>query len=373
MERGVERRLEWAGLPVIATVARLLCRELTLQNEYLRLENRILKEKVSGRIRFTDDERRSLTEAALAMGRALMKEVVSIVEPETILAWQRRLEQKKWDYSERRRRGPGRPRTPDHIEALVCRLTRENLWGYQRPRGELLKLRVILSKGCIADILRRNGVPPAPKRAGLTWQKFLSRHAEVMLCADLFTKEVWTFSGLRTAYVLFVLHLGTRRIVLAEATFSPHGQWMGQMARNLLMSCEDLEIAPRFVLHDRDKLLVWDFDAVLTGAQTKVVKTPFRAPDANAHAERWVRSVTEECLDHLVLAGLGSLQRVLRIYQDFFNSHRPHQGIGNQIPERRAEGAVALDRADGLRDRGITVECEQFLGGLLSSYYRQAA
>jgi urease accessory protein UreF len=97
MERGVERRLEWAGRPVIATVARLLCRELTLQNEYLRLENGILKEKVSGRIRFTDDERRSLTEAALAMGRALMKEVVSIVEPETILAWQRRLEQKKWD------------------------------------------------------------------------------------------------------------------------------------------------------------------------------------------------------------------------------------------------------------------------------------
>ncbi|MCJ7822575.1 MAG: hypothetical protein MUQ26_05795, partial [Armatimonadetes bacterium] len=152
-----------------------------------------------------------------------MKEVVSIVKPETILAWQRRLEQQKWDYSERRRRGPGRPRTPDHIEALVCRLARENLWGYQRLRGELLKLRVILSKGCIADILRRNGVPPAPKRAGLTWQKFLSRHAEVMLCADLFTKEVWTFSGLRTAYVLFVLHLGTRRIVLAEATFSPTG------------------------------------------------------------------------------------------------------------------------------------------------------
>jgi transposase len=126
MEKAVERGLDWAGLPVIATVARLLCRELTLQNEYLRLENRMLKERIPGRIRFTDEERRSLVEAALAMGRSLMKEVVSIVKPETILAWQRRLEQKKWDYSERRRRGPGRPRTPDHIEALVCRLAREN-------------------------------------------------------------------------------------------------------------------------------------------------------------------------------------------------------------------------------------------------------
>jgi len=371
MEKTVEQGLDRAGLPLIATVARLLCRELTLQNDYLRLENRLLKEKVSGRIRFTDEERRSLAKAALAMGRSLMKEVVSIVKPETILAWQRRLEEKKWDYSERRRRGPGRPRTPDHIEALVCRLARENLWGYQRLRGELLKLRVILSKGCIADILRRNGLPPAPQRAGLTWQQFLSRHAEVLLCADLFTKEVWTLTGLKTAYVLFVLNLGTRRIVLAEATFSPHGQWMGQMARNLLMSCEDLEITPRFVLHDRDKLLIWDFDAVLNGAETKVVKTPFRAPDANAHAERWVRSVTEECLDHLVLAGLGSLQRALRIYQDFFNGHRPHQGIDNRVPARPRAGEP--DQTRQLPEAELTVECEQFLGGLLNSYYRKAA
>ena len=124
--------LGWAGLPVIATVARLLCRDVTLQNEHPRLENRIPRKKAPGRLRFTDAERRSLVAAALAMGRALMKEVVSIVQPETILAWQRRLEQKKWDYSSRRRRGPGRPRTPEHIAALVCRLARENLWGYQR-------------------------------------------------------------------------------------------------------------------------------------------------------------------------------------------------------------------------------------------------
>ena len=371
MEKAVERRPDWAGLPVIATVARLLCRELTLQNEYLRLESRLLREKVPGRLRFTDEERRSLVAAAVALGRSLMKEVVSIVQPETILAWQRRLEQQKWDYSERRSRGPGRPRTPVDVEALVCRLARENIWGYQRLRGELLKLRVILSKGCIADILRRNGRPPSPQRAGLTWQQFLSRHAEVMLCADLFTKEVWTLAGLRTAYVLFVLHLGTRRILLAEATFSPHGPWMGQMARNLLMRCEDLEIAPRYVLHDRDQLLAWDFDAVLTGAQTKVVKTPFRAPDANAHAERWVRSVTEECLDHLILVGLSSLHRALRAYVSFFNGHRPHQGIGNRIPERRATGAP--DQTGGQWEGALTVECEPFLGGLLNSYYRKAA
>ena len=109
MARDGSGRLDWAGLPVIATVARLLCRELTLENEYLRLENRVLRSKVQGRIGFTDDERWSLMKAALAMGRKLMRKVITIVKPETILAWQHRLEGKKWDYSERRRRGPGAP------------------------------------------------------------------------------------------------------------------------------------------------------------------------------------------------------------------------------------------------------------------------
>lgn len=298
---------------------------------------------------------------------------MSIVQPETILAWQRRLERRKWDYSKRRTRGPGRPRTPEDIEALVCRLARENSWGYQRIRGELLKLGIKRSKGCIADMLRRNGLPPSPQRKGLTWQQFLSRHAEVLLCADMFTKEVWTFCGLRTAYVLFVLHLRTRRIVLAEATFSPHGQWMGQMARNLLMACEDVAVAPRFVVHDRDKLLAWDFDTVLAAAEAEIVKTPFRAPDANAHAERWVRSVTGECLDHLILFGMSSLRRALHVYRDFFNAHRPHQGIGNRIPGRRARAALPRVGAAATAEGELVVEYEQFLGGLLNSYYRKAA
>lgn len=373
MEKPVDRGLDWAGLPVLATIARLLCRELTLQNEYLRLENRILQGKLPGRIRFTEEERRSLVEAALAMGRQLMKEVVSIVRPETILAWQRRLEKRKWDYSQRRRRSPGRPRTPEEIEALVCRLARENGWGYQRLRGELLKLGIIRSKGCIAAILLRHGIPPSPRRQGLTWQQFLSRHAEVLLCADLFTEEVWTLSGLRTAYVLFVLHLRTRRIVLAEATFSPTSLWTGQMARNLLMACEEMEIAPRFIVHDRDVLLPREFDGVLRRAGVEVVKTPFRAPDANAHAERWVGSVTRECLDHLVLFGLDSLQRALCTYVRFYNAHRPHQGIANRIPARRVEGAVPSDQSAGAVGQAGTVHCQQFLGGLLKSYWRAAA
>ena len=182
---------KWLGLPVIATIARIVCRELTLQNEYLRLENKILRSNIQGRIQFTDDERRSLVDAALAMGRRLMEAAVNIVKPAIILAWQRRLEKKKWDFTVRRKRKPGRPRTPGNIEALICQMARENVWDYKRIHGELKKLNINISKTCIANILRRNALPPSPDRKGLTWREFLSRHAEVFLfikfdiCGDI--------------------------------------------------------------------------------------------------------------------------------------------------------------------------------------------
>jgi len=369
MARNGSEGFNWAGLPVIATVARLLCRELTLENEYLRLENRVLRSKVQGRIRFTDDERWALMKAALAMGRKLMRKVVTIVKPDTILAWQRRLEQKKWDYSRRRSRGPGRPRTRADVEALVCRLARENAWGYRRISGELKKLGISISKSCIADILRRNGLPPAPERKGLTWREFLARHKDVLLCADLFTKEVWTLRGLRRAFVLVVMHLRSRRIVLAQVTYSPHAGWMAQQARNTLMLCDDLGIRPRFLIHDRDRCFAEDFDGILRSSGVKPVPTPYHAPNANAYAERWIRGARQECLNHLILFGLESLQRVMWTFRRFHNAHRPHQGIGNRVPSRVHAGEVIPPTTDGPVGR---VECEGFLGGLLKSYRRAA-
>ncbi len=187
---------KWLSVPIIATITRLLCRELTLQNEYLRRENKILKSKVTKRISFTDEERRTLVESAMAMGRDLMEQVVTIVQPKTILAWQKRLENQKWDYSDRRQNNPGRPRISIDIEQLVCKMARENEWGYARIQGELKKLDIAISKSSVANILRRNGLPPSPEREGLSWREFLARHAPVLLCADMFQKEVWTFRGL---------------------------------------------------------------------------------------------------------------------------------------------------------------------------------
>ncbi len=369
MQEGANRRFNWAGLPLIATIARLLCREQTLQNEYLRAENKVLRSKVKGRIRFNDEERRSLVDAALAMGRKLMRQVVTIVKPETILKWQRRLERHKWDYS-KHRRGPGRPRKPGEIEVLICRMARENTWGHGRIQGELAKVGIAISQSCVAGILRRNGLPPSPERGGLTWREFLSRHADVLLCADFFTQEVWTFCGLQRAFVLFVIHVRTRTILLAEATFSPHRRWMVQQVRNVLWECDERGIQPRFFIHDRDGCFSREFDTVLKHCGAEAIKTPFRAPNANAYIERWIRSIREECSNHLGLFGLNRLRRVVRQYKGFFNEQRPHQGIGNRVPIAiDAEPTAQTGKGD---TRLGAVRCNEYLGGLLKSYRRAA-
>jgi putative transposase len=363
---------KWLSIPIIATITRLLCRELTLQNEYLLHENKILKSKITKRINFTDEERRVLVESALAMGRDLMEKVVRIVQPKTIMAWQRRLEKQKWDYSDRRKNNPGRPKISVDIEQLVCKMARENEWGYKRIQGELKKLDIEVPKSSIANILRRNGLPPSPERKGLSWREFLARHAPVFLCADMFQKEVWTFRGLMTAYVFFVIHLQTRKVILARATFSPTNQWLNQQIRHVLWECEDQGIEPRFFLRDNDQLYPDEMDAILESSGVDTVKTPFRAPNANAHSERYVLSCKKECLNHLLIFGLNRLQYVVDCYTRFFNKHRPHQGIDNRIP---TEYYIADKRQVSKISTKITtsnVARKDFLGGLLKSYGKAA-
>jgi putative transposase len=353
---------------VLLEVSRLLCRELTLQNEYLRHENKILKSKIKKRIVFTDDERRTLVESAMAMGRDLMEQVVTIIQPKTILAWQRKYENEKWDYSDRRKNNPGRPRIGRNIEQIVCKMARVNEWGYSRIQGELEKLDIALSKSSVANILRRNDLPPSPERNGLTWREFLARHAEIFLCADMFRKEVWTCRGLTTAFVFFVLHLQTRKVILSRATFSPTHQWLKQQIRHVLWACEEQGIEPGFFLRDNDMLYPSDMDAILKSSGVNTIKTPFQAPNANAHAERYVLS----CKNHLLIFGLNRLQHVVDCYSSYYNEHRPHQGIENRIPFEYNKPNSWQGGNIPPNMLVVNIVRKDFLGGLLKSY-RMAA
>ena len=297
---------------------------------------------------------------------------MTIVQPKTILAWQRKLEKLKHDYSDRRNNTPGRPKIAADIEQLVCRMARENEWGYARIQGELKKLDIEISKSSVANILRRNGLPPSPERKGLTWREFLARHADTFLCADIFQKEVWTFRGLTTAYVFFVIHLQSRKVLVSRATFSPTNNWLKQQTRQLIWECEDQGIKPRFFLRDNDMLYPEEMDAILKSSGVDTIKTPFQAPNANAYAERYVLNCKQGCLNNLLIFGLNRLQNILDCYTLFFNEHRPHQGIGNiipaeyNLPAKRQSGSLPLSAIPR------NVLRKDFLGGLLKSYQRAA-
>jgi putative transposase len=184
--------------------------------EYLREENRVLREQLGNRrLHFDDDQRRRLAVRAKGLGRKLLAEVATLVTPDTLLAWHRKLVAHKYDGHDKR--GPGRPRTGEELERLVIRMAQENRgWGYRRIQGALSNLGHRLARSTIADMLRRNGIEPAPERSRkTTWKEFLAHHWELLVAADFFTIEVWTARGLKRFLVLFFIDLSTRKVEIA--------------------------------------------------------------------------------------------------------------------------------------------------------------
>jgi putative transposase len=292
-------------------------------------------------------------------GRRL-EQVLLLCKPETVLRWHRELVRRTWTFA--RRHPAGRPSIAAELEALIVRLADENpAWGYSRIHGELTKLGVTVGRSTIRDVLKRQRVPPAPqrRRAGSTWRSFLSRHRNQLLACDFFTVETLL---LKTVYVLFFIELGTRRVHLAGCTSQPSAAWVTQQARQFSWGLQDGVLSARFLLRDRDTKFPAAFDTVFRSQGATIVRTPYRAPNANAIAERWIRSAREECLDHLLILNEAHLQRVLTAYVAYYNRARPHQGLGQRTP-------VASDRPCG----GGPIRRRDVLGGLLHDYYREAA
>ena len=292
--------------------------------------------------------------------RARLGQVVLLFKPETLLKWHRELVRRKWTFKQRAPRG--RPPTSRKLEGLILRLAQENpRWGYGKLEGELGKLGYDIGRSTIRDVLKRKGVPPAPERAkrGSSWRSFLKHHKGEILACDFFTVET---AWLKTLYALFFIELGSRRVHLAGCTASPTSAWVVQQARQMSWTLQAEALTMRFLLHDRDSKFSAAFDHVFEAEDVTIIRTPFRAPTANAFAERWIRSVREECLDHVLILGERHLQRVLKEYGRYFNQARPHQGIGQEIP-------AGDNRCFGTGP----VRCRDVLGGIIHDYYRAAA
>jgi putative transposase len=280
-----------------------------------------------------------------------------IVTPQTLLRWHRELVRRKWAQP---RRSTGRPPVNDRVRQLVLRLARENpRWGYPRIAGELLTLGLRVSPSTVRRLLLGAGLGPAPRRAGPSWRDFLRQQAASVLACDFFTVET---ISLRRFYVLFFIELNSRRVHLAGCTTNPSGAWVTQQARNL--SFTGLFERMHFLIHDRDSKFSGAFDEVFRSEGITVIHTPIRAPQANAYAERFVRTVRAECLDWLLIIGRRHLEAVLRVYIEHYNRERPHRGLALLTPETGDPAALPAAEKIDRRDR---------LGGLIHEYHRAAA
>lgn len=333
--------------------------------EYLRAENRVLRGRLpSTRLIFTNAERRSLAEKAKPLGRMRLAEVASLVTPATLLRWYRQLVVAKYDGAPRR---PGKPSARQDVVAQLVTMARDNpSWGYTRLRGALQNLGLELGRSTIQRILAAHDLEPTPLRGkAMPWSTFLKAHWGAIAAADFFAVEVLTLRGLVRHLVFFVIDLKTRRVHIAGIApdHRAHGEWMAQLARNLLDSEDGFLRCFRRLIVDRDPLYTRQFKRLLSDANVGLVRLPANSPNLNAYAERFIRSIRQECLRHIVPLGVGHLRTVVSEFVEHYHSERNHQGLGNLIPFP----ARAPPSGDG------AVRRRERLGGLLKHYYRKAS
>jgi putative transposase len=357
-----------SGAPLLSFLLMMVSgwvhRHQLLVIEFLQAENRLLLERLRGRrIRFTDVERALLARKAKAVGRKALLELETIVSPDTLMRWHRRLVAQKWTFTERR--GLGRPGIIRHISELIVRMAQDNLsWGYTRIQGALSNLNHRVGRGTIANVLKRSGIEPASERRKRTrWSTFLKAHWRVLAASDFLTVEVWTGRGLVTYYLLFVISLADRVVKVAGITTRPDEAWMLQIARNMTDPQVGAIHAKRYLIIDRDTKYSEQFRRLIRNDGTTVIRLPPMSPNLNAYAERFVRSIKDECLNRMIFIGQASLRRAVAEYMEHYHRERNHQGLENRLVH--APAFVAAN--DGAIHRHAR------LGGMLNFYYRQAA
>lgn len=333
--------------------------ELVKQIEYLKVENEILRSRLPKNIRTTPAERARLLAYGKRLGDAI-KELITIVTPRTFMRWV----QEEGNKPNKRNRKGGRQPIPDAIRKLVIRIARETGVGYSKILGELKKLGIRVSRTSIHNILKEEGLHPDSRGADM-WDNFIKRHARTLWATDFATKKVWTLGGLMDYYILFFIHIETRRVIICPVTAHPDTEWMKQQARNFFIELADLGLSITHLLHDWDTKYMRAFDAIFESEGATVHKVGPLAPNLNAYAERWVQSLKHECLNHFIVFGEKHLQHLVNEYTTYYNELRPHQGVGNVVLDPDAPLPLAYN--------GEQIASQDILGGLIKHYYRKAA
>ena len=323
--------------------------QLLAENALLRQQLLVLRSGVA-RPALTPADRAVLV---LLAGRVrALRQALLLVRPETLLGWHRAGFRALWQWKSRP--GPGRPPLLDETIALIRRLAAENrLWGAERIRGELGKLGVRVAKRTIQTYLPGAA---APRPRGQAWATFLRNHAKEICACDFLPVTDLLF---RPLFAFVVIELATGRVVHVGATRHPTDAWVAQQLRE----ATPIDHRPRYLIRDNDGKYGPAFAGVAEASGIRMLRTPYRAPRANAVCERFLGSVQRECLDHVLLLGERHLARVLREYVAYYNRARPHQGLRQALPEPSA--AEIGSRTGSIRAMPV-------LGGLHHTYHRAA-
>ncbi len=356
---------------IIAMMAHALNERMARRIEYLQEEVRVLQEALASatgktKIAFTPDQRRRLALKGKALTPDERESCCQIVRPATILAWFRQLAARKYDSSKTRR--AGRPRKAADIRELVLELARANPgWGYTKLRDALRGLKIDIGRTTVANVLAEAGTEPAPERSRKrTWKQFLSNHWETLYACDFLSVETLGLFGTVRYLVFFVIELKSRAVQIAGIRIAPDGAWMAQVARNLLDPMDGFLRNASYLIHDRDPLFTRAWTELLESSGVKCVPIPAQSPNCNCYAERFVRTIRVECLDHFVIFGERHLRYLVHQFVEHYQAERYHQGIGSQLIQARAE--PSNDNA-----RLGAIGCRSRLGGVLNFYHREAA
>jgi len=316
------------------------------------------------RILLTDDQRRLLAVKGKALGRKARRELTTIVTPDTILRWHRKLVAQKWDHSDKRR-SVGRPRIRQFIVDSILKFAKENpSWGYDRIQGALANVGYSISDTTVANVLEQHGIEPSDDRKRqTTWKTFIKSHWDVLAAIGFTTVEVWTASGLVTYYLLFAMDLSTRRVHLAACTRSLGDDFMKQIARNLADPYDGFLRDAKYVLMDRDSNFSAAFRKVLKDSGVKPARLPRRSPNLNAQIERFHLSIKSECLSRMISFGENMLRNAVHQYLEHYHGERNHQSLNNELIDAGQEVGCVAGK----------IQCRERLGGLLRYYYRDAA
>jgi hypothetical protein len=353
-------------LSLITCLAYCIDKELYEAIDYLREQVRVLlehQEKENKRILLSNSQRMRVAAKAKRLSRKMLEQCTVLFTPDTIMRWYRKLIAEKYDGSQNRTYA-GRPQIRQEVVDLIIRFKQENpRWGYKKIRDQIVYLGYNICKSSVKNILIEHGYDPEPDlTVRSTWHEFIKSHWDVLAACDFFTVELLVGRRLVRCTLFFVMELATRKVFFAPVKLQPDGKYMRQVVRVLTDSEDGFLYGKRYLIHDRDPLYrTAGFHEALRSSGVEAVKLPARSPDLNCYAERFVKSIKSECLDHLILSSVKHLEYVIEQYCAYYHHERIHQGV-----ERIIEPQHPIDEE-------AKVICIERLGGLLKSYHRLAA